>query len=183
MELKLVKPGPEHYGAYLRMMEEWEASGTRIAPWFLGMAVESPEAFAAFAKALEGYEEGVGLDPRYPRTVSWFVTDAEGTLVGAASLRLELFAETLASWGHIGYGVRPSLRNRGCATEILRLTLEEAGKRGIRRAVLGCYEDNPASARVMEHCGGVFWRTVPDPEHPDRTILQYRIDCGRGEEA
>ena len=41
--------------------------------------------------------------------------------------------EGLNTWGHIGYGVRPSERKKGYATQMLKLTLEEAKKKNIRK--------------------------------------------------
>lgn len=58
--------------------------------------------------------------------------------------------------GHIGFGVRPSARRRGHATEILRRTLIEAGKLGIADVLVTCDKDNLASARTILRNGGVL---------------------------
>ena len=56
--------------------------------------------------------------------------------------------------GHVGYDIRPSERNRGYGTEILRLTLEEARVRNIVPILVTCDDDNIASIRVIEKNGG-----------------------------
>jgi len=56
--------------------------------------------------------------------------------------------------GHIGYGIRPSERQKGYATTGLQLALEEARKRGLDQVLLTCGVDNLASRRVILANGG-----------------------------
>ena len=58
--------------------------------------------------------------------------------------------------GNIGYGVRPSARRRGHATEILRRTLEEARAVGLDEVLLTCAKDNPGSIGTILKCGGRY---------------------------
>jgi predicted acetyltransferase len=58
--------------------------------------------------------------------------------------------------GHIGYAVRPAHRRRGYATEMLRQSLVVARSVGVQRALVTCDDDNVASARTIERCGGVL---------------------------
>lgn len=174
MELYLVKPDLHYYEAYNDMMAEWAASGTRMAPWFLDGPVASLEEFAAFVRMLDDCEHG-RTDPRFSATSSYFAVDGAGELVGCASLRHYLTEEGLNSWGHVGYGVRPSRRRQGCATRILELTLHEARDRHILRVLLGAHESNTGSIKVIEACGGVWEKTVTLPDDPE-PIRQYWID-------
>ena len=57
---------------------------------------------------------------------------------------------------HIGYGVRPSRRREGHATEMLRLTLFEARKRRIERVLLTCDRENEPSVKTILNNGGQF---------------------------
>jgi len=77
-------------------------------------------------------------------------------IIGLLSIRPELSDELAARYGHIGYGVRPSMRRRGYATAMLRYALEVCRQKGMTQVILGCYSDNIASAAVIEKCGGVL---------------------------
>lgn len=65
--------------------------------------------------------------------------------------------------GHIGYGVRPSQRERGYATAMLRQVIPIVAKAGIKRALITCDVGNIASMKVIERCGGVFECVTDDP--------------------
>ncbi|MBR4459099.1 MAG: GNAT family N-acetyltransferase [Clostridia bacterium] len=53
----------------------------------------------------------------------------------------------------IGYFISPGHWNRGYATEALRAAIGALAAMGFRRVEAGCFEENPASGRVMEKCG------------------------------
>ena len=65
--------------------------------------------------------------------------------------------------GHIGFGVRPSARQRGLATWALMLMLDEARSLGLHRLLAVCAVDNTASAKTIKRCGGVFERPQDTP--------------------
>jgi predicted acetyltransferase len=74
--------------------------------------------------------------------------------------KLRKYVEYLKNFGgHIGYSVRPSERNRGYATEMLKIGLEYAKSLNIERVMIGCYSDNPQSIKTIEKCGGVLSET------------------------
>ena len=174
MKLYLTKPDLMYYQAYNEMMREWVDSGTRIAPWFLDEPFESLEKFAEFVRMLDDCEHG-RTDRRYCATTSFFAMDGD-RLIGAASLRHYLTPKGLQTWGHIGYGVRPSERRKGYAVQILRMMLEKACEHGLYDVRLGAYADNIGSRKTIEQCGGVLIDQRPDPDHPDRINCRYRID-------
>jgi predicted acetyltransferase len=43
---------------------------------------------------------------------------------------------------------------------MLSLGLEEAQKLGIREVIISAFEDNPASWKTIEKCGGVFLKVI-----------------------
>ena len=76
-------------------------------------------------------------------------------------------------------GFRLFTRARPCEPEeasvrLLAMTLHEAKRLGIRRVLVCCDQDNPASARVIQKNGGVFESEV---EHQTGFIVdRYWID-------
>ncbi len=175
MSIYLTKPDLYFFGQYNEMMTEWQTSGTQIAPWFLDKPFENIGDFAEFIQMLDNCERG-NLDKKYASTTSYFVTDENGRLIGAASLRHYLTADGFSTWGHIGYGVRPSERLKGHGTNILKMTLEEAKLMKIHKVLMGCHSSNIGSAKVIESCGGVLENTVTDPDDKNETIRRYWID-------
>lgn len=83
-------------------------------------------------------------------------------LVGILSVRFDLPDELVQKYGHIGYGVKPSERQKGYATKMLRYALDECRKLGLNKVVLGCYKDNVASAKTIMKNGGKLVREVDD---------------------
>lgn len=175
MKLILVKPDLTYYDKYNEMMEEWCDSNTQIAPWFLDKPFNTMEEFADFIQMLDQTELG-NQDNRFCSATSYFVIDENDRLIGAASLRHYLTMEGFNTWGHIGYGVRPSERRKGNGTEILKLTLEEAKKKKIYKVLMGAHKSNIGSCKVIENCNGIFENEVNDPDDINEKINRYWID-------
>lgn len=94
----------------------------------------------------------------------WILTGADGGPLGALALRHRLNEELQRTGGHIGYGLRPEARGKKLAPCMLALGLEKAKERGIDRVLVTCDEDNPASAKTIEACGGVYENSLPEDD-------------------
>lgn len=176
MKLYLAKPDLTFFERYNDMMEEWFNSNTQIAPWFLDKPFDCIEGFAIFIKMLDDYEHATNVDRRFCSTTSYFVIDENDRLIGATSLRHYLTVEGYNTWGHIGYGVRPSERRNGYATRMLKMMLEEAKQKKIYKVLIGCHTSNVGSSRVIEKCNGQLENVVVDPNDINETISRYWID-------
>ena len=86
-------------------------------------------------------------------TYRWIVED--GSVLDGIALRHE-FNDYVRQFGHIGYGIRPSARRRGLATWALGRMLGEARCLGLDRVLIVCAADNAASAKTIEHQGGIL---------------------------
>ncbi len=119
--------------------------------------------FADYVKKINGWPLGKGLpDSFVPNT--FLVGIVDGQVVGRISIRhcLTDFLERIG--GHVGYGVIPSRRKQGYATEMLRQSLPICLSIGLARVLVTCDVSNPASRRVIEKCGGVFENITDAPE-------------------
>jgi predicted acetyltransferase len=95
----------------------------------------------------------------------------DGRLVGTIRVRHRLNDRLWQNGGNIGYDVRPSMRNRGYATRMLALALEEAFALGLDWVLLTVDPGNRPSIRVIEKNGGRPFGVA------DATgYLRYRID-------
>ena len=77
--------------------------------------------------------------------------------------------------GHIGYSVAPSERRKGCASEMLRLTLPKCRELGLERVLITCDSDNEGSRRTILNNGGVYESTVYE-ENEGVFLERYWID-------
>ncbi len=77
-------------------------------------------------------------------------------LIGLLNIRFDLSSELRDLYGHIGYGVRPSERGKGYATRMLKYALDICKKKQLKEVIVGCYEDNYGSNRVIQKNGGVL---------------------------
>ncbi len=137
--------------SYRAMIDEILGRGEELIPFPLSF--ENGD-FAAFLAKLAACERGEGIPQGFvPHTTFWLVDEA-GEVVAVSNLRHGLTERLRIEGGHIGYGVRPSARRRGHATEILRRTLAEARGHGISEALVTCAKDNEGSAGAIRNCGG-----------------------------
>lgn len=114
--------------------------------------------------------------PFFARASTYFtVRQSDGKIVGSIQLRHQLSKALEQSGGHIGYGICPSERKKGYATQQLNLVLQIARKIGLSRVLITCDADNTASAKTAIRCGGVLsWEGYS--EEDDTVIQKYWID-------
>ncbi len=164
--LRLVKPsvGLEH--EYLDMLDDWKKSGEKLVPWVLLFDTSN---FPSMVEMLEGYSKGIGLkNDQVEHSTFWLVND-DKRILGAVNIRHRLNDYLIRIGGHIGYGIRPSDRRKGYATEMLRLALEIVKSMGIEKVLVTCDKDNIGSVKTIIKNGGIF-----ESEDLDEGVLFQR---------
>lgn len=97
------------------------------------------------------------LNPKFGLSHTLFAIKNDGTIVGIINLR-NTITDFYKDSGHIGYSVRPSERNKGYATEILKQALKIARNQGLKEVYLVCKQSNePSRKTIIRNCG-VFTR-------------------------
>jgi predicted acetyltransferase len=109
-----------------------------------------------------------------PHTTFWLVRNDERVLA-VSNLRHRLTPKLEKEGGHIGYGVRPSERQKGYGTRLLGETLVAAKARGISRALLTCAKTNLGSVQIILRNGGVLDSEEFLPERGE-VVQRYWID-------
>lgn len=103
-----------------------------------------------------------------PQTVNpeWVVSSTflamnlyQTQIIGMVDIRHSLNEFLRSYGGHIGYGVRPSERNKGYATQILRLALSYSKSINLNQIMVACYAENLPSKKVILKNGGLLQRT------------------------
>ena len=112
--------------------------------------------------------------PSVPSNNFWLVDKSR--FIGAISIRARIDVPILARFsGHIGFGVRPSLRRRGYGTRQLGLALDICRGMGLGVVRISCGEENVGSRRAIEKKGGALLRLCPPDWYVDEPFLLYEI--------
>lgn len=152
--LKLVEPDAKYEHQFIDMLEAWKATGESPFPWMLKFDYSD---FEEMVKKVNDLSKGVGIpEGLVPCSVFWAYDDEKDKIMGVVNVRHYLNTDLYNTWGYIGYGVRPDERNKGHATEILRLTLEKCKDLPVKKVLLGCYRDAEACTRTIIKNGGIL---------------------------
>ncbi len=122
------------------------------------MSMDTVSSWLKYLKTLESKDTcPEGLVP----CVQYCLLDTStNELIGLANIRLELNDYLYKYGGNIGYSISPSKRKQGYGTIQLKLVLNECKNLNINQVLITCKEENIASRKVIEKCGGVFQNAV-----------------------
>lgn len=174
-KLKLVRLSHDYRKQLEEMLEEWTAfNATHEAnhsPWAI---------FKNDYHDFDGYLENLDfneLKDGHVPTSTFFALDTERNIfVGAINIRHQLNERLLLNGGHIGDGVRPSQREKGYATEIIRLGLRECKKLGIDKVLMVCDKENIGSRKSITRNGGILENEI---EVDGKIEQRYWIDLSK----
>lgn len=116
----------------------------------------------------------IKVDDSISPQITYGVFD-DDCLVGVFSLRLELVGCLINHGGNIGYFIRPSKRNMGYGTKVLRCAMDEALKYGLDRVLVTCRVDNVGSSKIIINNGGILENIYYDEEKGEK-IYRYWIN-------
>ena len=157
-KLLLVKPSKQYAEQVMSYKEEMLENGDS----FDGCAgLEDVHSFGEWidfetrlkAKYKDGY---------VPSEVFLAIRQRDNHIVGMIDFRHPLADFLFNFGGNIGYSVRPSERQKGYATEMLRLILPICRKFGENRVLLTCDKNNKASQKTIIKNGGVLEKEIID---------------------
>jgi predicted acetyltransferase len=139
--------------SYRAMVREMLDRGEALIPFPLSFDNGD---FPALVEKFAAQSRGEGIPAGFVANSTFWLVDGAGEVVGVSNLRHALTDKLRIEGGHIGYGVRPSARRRGHATELLARTLAEARALGIAEALVTCSSTNAGSIGTILKCGGRF---------------------------
>ncbi len=152
--MKLITLTEEFKEEWKSLIKEFEDVGEKITP--LAMKGNA-ETFEEFLLESEKNSKGISLPIGYvPADIYFLIKDGDKRLIGAIDIRHELNEHLVKYGGNIGYGVRPSERQKGYATIMLALALEKCKEMEMTKVLITCFKDNVASARTMIKNGGIL---------------------------
>lgn len=103
------------------------------------------------------------------------VRELDNKIIGMIDIRHELNSDFLRNYaGNIGYGVRPTERRKGYASQMLKKALEYCKDEiGLEKVMVNCYKSNEPSRKTILNAGGVLEREY---ENDEEIIQLYCID-------
>ncbi|MDD4296899.1 MAG: GNAT family N-acetyltransferase [Ruminiclostridium sp.] len=164
----LVQPSIEHEKQYEDMMDEWEAYEGRLNPGALRRYSFSQKRKVSYKEWLKWI-----VDDRNAGQELFFLTNDE-RILGAVSIRPKKSVENIGLDGHIGFGIRPSERNKGYATKILSMALPILKNYGIDQAIITCDKENIGSSKTIQNNGGMLKNEVAN-EETGNVVQVYNI--------
>lgn len=168
--LRLIKTSLDQKEQILDFLAEWHDQNEKIIPVAIDQDVSD---FSAYVKQLRDAEIRENLKDGWVPSTTYWLTDGKEVL-GAVNMRHELNEPLLNMGGHIGYGIKPSARGKGLATEQLRLALEKLKELDVERALITCDRTNPGSRHVIVKNGGE--EDVPFTEEDGNIVERFWID-------
>jgi predicted acetyltransferase len=154
----LVVPSIDYKDSYLEGLKEFHGEGRDLHIEHGQIAND----FSSYIQRLGDNEKGINLPPGWvPATERWLIDNE--TYIGRLSIRHRLSEELQVIGGHIGYQIRPSMRNNGYGKKILALGLVEAEKIGLSKVLLTCDVNNIQSKKIIEQNGGILENIVDVP--------------------
>lgn len=173
-QFDLVKPTAELADSFERLREAvcaagedaWNGHGTEIA-W---------KDVYAYIKATNDWAKGANVPHNWVPTSTYWIVQ-QGEVVGELEVRHRLLPRLREIGGHIGYHTHPQHRGKGIATFALEQGLRILAAMGTTAALITCSDNNAASARVIEKCGGVRVRDSALPGYEPRR--RYLVPLSR----
>lgn len=168
MNLALRKPTLADKESYLEYIQAW------------GNDFIYPTASSTNTRTFEELIERIDLDEknmidpttRVPAT-TFILIDENQEIYGSINLRYFLNEDLFKYNGHIGYGIKPDKRRQGYGKLMLSKVLEIAKEHHMNQVLITCNDENIASYKTIEACGGVLENKV---YKTDGYIRRYWID-------
>ncbi|KXT81962.1 Acetyltransferase [Streptococcus oralis] len=151
--MELRRPRLADKETVLEMMAEFEQTQSAHDGGFWDVEDFSYE---DWLESNQNQEMGINLPEGWVPDIQLVAFSIDGQAVGFLNIRLRLNDYLLEEGGHIGYSIRPSKRGKGYAKEALRQGLQVAKEKNIKKALVTCSVENPASRAVIVSNGGVF---------------------------
>lgn len=149
----LIEPSINYKEEYIEMIREWEETGEMMVPFVLKFDYSD---FNLMLQELVNLRDIPRLDNTKVNSSTFWLVDRNKIIIGIVNIRHKLNDGLLFRGGHIGYGIRPSKRMKGYATEILNQALIKAKEIGIDRALITCDKDNIGSVKTITNNGGIL---------------------------
>lgn len=167
-KITLVPPGKNHEAAVRDYTEEHLSVGEDSLHG--SSLLTEMESYSAWLTHLTKQSDKKTVAPDWVVSTTLIaIREKDQKMVGTIDIRHELNEFLREFGGHIGFGVRPTERGKGYATEILRLGLDYCKMLGLEKVMVACYKENIPSAKTIRKNGGILEKEFI---HEDGNMVQ-----------
>lgn len=136
----------ETYNDYIK---EWKEEKEILIPSTLN---QDYDAFCTFIENEKNPSDESTLSGRVPNE-TYFLTEDNGYIIGAVNLRYEMTEVLLKKGGHVSFGIRPTMRNKGYAFIMLKLAFNILRPKGMTKILITCTRGNKPCLGTMKKVG------------------------------
>ena len=154
--IRLVRPTVEQKEKALTYRQEHFEHGENIING--SELLDKTDSYEEWLTSIRNNEKPETVSPDWVVTDTFFAVDEQEEIVGIIDLRHTL-NDFLKDFGNSGYSVRPSQRQKGYATEMLKLVLDVAREAELTELHLSVEKDNIPSIKTIVKNGGVYERS------------------------
>jgi predicted acetyltransferase len=174
MTYRLVRYDEINESEYEDYISEWERINEHVVPW---SSKRKGKSFHELMIQWQEDETDIAYANGFVPSTLYFLIDDNNRIIGAIHFRHVLNQRLMDNGGNIGYGIRASERKKGFAALMLNLLLEKIDDGELEKVMVTCDEDNVASAKTIEKCGGLLQDKVM---FEDVWTRRYWINLKRG---
>lgn len=175
-DLILVVPTLAHKLQAKEILEETKKCDANSKYLFSGFS--SLDKYEIYEDWLQKLKEDAAINHikpnRVPACTYFLMRKSNNHILGIINIRHALNDYLLAYGGHIGYSIRPSERQKGYGKKQLLLGLQKCKEIPLQKVLITCLEDNEASRKTIESCGGIL-ENIQYDENSKNSYLRYWI--------
>ena len=157
--VKIVLPTKKYENSYYELIDsakknyEYEQLGNA--------RLKDNETFLDMLKRLSERRKGININENDVASEVYFIINND-IIVGILDLRFRLNNNYFNRLGHITIFIKHEERNKGYATEALKLAKRKYSQKYFSNILVSCYTDYYAFKRVIEKNGGILKSTFLD---------------------
>ena len=151
MKMQLIEPSKIDKNEFNDFINEFKIANERLVPYSIN---QKDMVFQTYIEMLTDEALGKGIPENWVPASTYFLVDEKQKIHGAVNIRHRLTDNLRIEGGHIGYGIRPSVRKQGYGTKILELALDRIQTLNVNKVLVTCDKDNAGSARIIQKNGG-----------------------------
>ncbi len=131
---------------YIDYIDEWKEHGELLIPSALNQDYETFLTCTEREKELNKKDLSSGRVPND----TYFLIEDNGYIIGAVNLRYEMTETLLKMGGHVSFGIRPLMRNKGYAFIMLKLAFNILRPMGMPRVLITCIRGHKSCQGTMK---------------------------------
>lgn len=147
-KFKLIKPTKEYKNKAIEYIKEQQQYNSSING--VGGLDRYLDNYDQWLQKLDEDRTRKVTEDKVPAETFFLIRENDDKIIGMINIRLEANEKIRKHYGHIGYSIRPTERQKGYNKINLYLGLLECQKRKLKRVMLTCNKENMGSAKTIQ---------------------------------